>query len=829
MAAASALLALALAGPPLYVSSATSEALQTSIAAACPSDAGVLLHVTPATADDLDERAAGIDHVRAPVHTEVAGIRVRGDDSTAPAYIVWRDGMTSTAAGSIAEPPAGEVAVPGSYAADADLRPGDRLDATASGETAPLRFDVAGIYPDIPVQPEPGYWCALRDILRPDGSGSDPAPVLLAARSTVGSAVAGAPTTLWELHPDAEHLTRSAANEVLDDLRAIVALAGEPADGTDALSPIAARTGPGLGRLIDDADDVGDTVARGLIGLRLVALAVATAFLVVAGAAVVRARQVEMRLRVSRGERPSAIALRIAERQALPALAGTVVGVVVAYAGVRAFGPAPEVESSAVIRAAILATVGLVVGLGVVATVGAVRADALVDHPRPRRRRLALPWEVVPLLLAAIAFARLDRAAGIRIVGTAGPGGDGLGDAFPAFALLALGAVLVRPLRWLFAHARRGGGRLSPALLLGWRRLGADPGRHAFLAAVVAAGVGATIVASSLGLTVDRMVHDKATTFLGADLRVVTAGEPVIPGRLEATPISRVAARAAGNDVQVIGIDPDTFAGAVHWRDDASDYSLGELLSVLDVDDMRGAPLPAIVVGGPVAARTLTGDDGVQIDINAVATVDFFPGKTSAPLVIVNRDALAADGVPSAAEIWLRDPPPDATRQLAAAGNLVRGSQGPDDVFDPGSVHAVRWADHALWAFAAFLAAAALAAALHIVGARRRERQAATALARQLGEPPHQELGATLLACGVPTLIGAVMGIAGGALTMRLLADQLDTVGNLPPGARIVYDLTPVAAAAGVAVVLVAAAAIVSHALVGRPNTAEVIAHVQPA
>jgi putative ABC transport system permease protein len=502
---------------------------------------------------------------------------------------------------------------------------------------------------------------------------------------------------------------------------------------------------------------------------------------------------------------------------------------VAAYVGVRALGPAPDVESSSVTRAGILATIGLLVAIGIVAAVGAMRADALVDQGPPRRRRFTLPWEVVPVLLAAIAFARLDRAAGVRIVGTTTSSGDGLGDAFPAFALLAVGAVAIRPLRWLFTRARHGGGRLSPAALLGWRRLGSDPGRHAVLSAVVAAGVGATIVASSLGLTLDRMVHDKATTFLGADLRVVTAGEPEIPAGLDATPISRVAARAAGNDVQVVGIDPDTFAGAVYWREDASDYPLDELLSVLEADDMRGAPLPAIVVGGPVAARTLTGDDGVRIDINAVATARFFPGKTSAPLVIVNRDALAADEVPAAAEIWLRNPPPDATRELAAAGNLVRGSQGLGDVFDRGSVQAVRWAGHTLWAFAAFLGGAALVGALHIAAARRRERQAGRAFDRQLGEPAHQELVAALLSLGLPALLGALLGMAGGALTMRLLADQLDPVGNLPPSAHIVYDLTPAVAAAGVALVLVVVAAVASRALVGRRATGEVIARVQHA
>jgi hypothetical protein len=650
--------------------------------------------------------------------------------------------------------------------------------------------------------------------------------MLLASEATVRGAAESA-STLWELHPDPDHLTRGAARELVTDMRALAALAGEPDGGDAAPAPVVSQPDPGLTALIDQADGVGDAVARGLIGVRLVAVAIAIGLLAVAAAAVVRTREAELRLRLSRGERPIALALRIAERQAAPALAGTVVGAVAAYAAVRALGPAPDIEVSATTRAAILATVGLLLAIGTVAAVGARRADTLVDHaPRPRRR-FTPPWELVPLALAAVALARLDRASGIRIVGTPDPGGDGLADAFPVLTVVAAGAILVRPLRWLLSRGRRGGGHLSPALLLGWRRLGADPGRYAVLGAAVVAGVAATIVASSLGLTTDRMVRDKATTFLGSDLRVVTAGEPVIPDGRAATPVSRVAARAGGAEVQVVGIDPDSFAAAVHWRDDASDYPLAELLAVLEVDDMRGAPLPAIVVGGPVPSATLVADGDSAIDITPVATARFFPGKTAVPLVIVNRDALAADEVPAAAEIWWHDPPADATRELAAVGNLVRGSQGTADVFDTGSVQAVRWTRQAMWAFAVFVAAAALVGSLHIAATRRHERQAARALARHIGEPAHQELVAALFAAAVPSAIGAAAGLAAGAATIRLLADQLDTAGNLPPPARIAYDLAPAGAATAVAIGLVIVVAITSRALVVRRRVGEVIARVQ--
>ena len=204
--------------------------------------------------------------------------------------------------------------------------------------------------------------------------------------------------------------------------------------------------------------------------------------------------------------------------------------------------------------------------------------------------------------------------------------------------------------------------------------------------------------------------------------------------------MSRLEAQSGDVAVQVLGIDPTTLARVVRWRSDAAEYPLAELLRVLAVDDMEGAPLPAIVVGGPLPSTSLVADGDVEIDITPVTTAAFFPGKTSVPLVVVNRNALAADDVPSADEVWLRDPPPDATQRLAAAGVPVRGSQGVADVIDTGSWLGVRWSLHAIWAFAVVVGVAAWLGVLLIVASRRANDRQARALGRQMGEHGRDDL-----------------------------------------------------------------------------------------
>jgi len=398
-----------------------------------------------------------------------------------------------------------------------------------------------------------------------------------------------------------------------------------------------------------------------------------------------------------------------------------------------------------------------------------------------------------------------------------------LAQALPVFGLAAIAAVLVRPARWLFARARRGGQRLGPAALLGWRRLGADAGLHALLTGATILAVGAGLVAGSVMRTVDRSVEDKATTFLGSDLRVITAAEPVIPPSMAATAVSRANARSGDIAVTILGIDPDSFASAVYWHEDSSDYALAELLNVLQVDDMEGAPLPAVLVGGRLTAPVFTTDgDAVGVDLNIIATADSFPGKAGEPLLVVNREALAADEVPTAQEIWLRDPPPGAVDGLAASGNTVRGSQTVAGVFDPAGTDALRWSLGVLWPFAALVVIGVLVAAGILLGWRRPDRRSGWAMRPPIGEPRREECLATLVALGIPVAVGTVIGGLSGWGVAHLVVDGLDTVDSMDPRAAFAVDLVPALVVVLALVVVVVLSSIAASAGVSRADPLEV-------
>ncbi len=820
IAAASALLTFTLVAPPLLSSSATSAALQTSLANACPADVGLLLNVEDAWLPDLTAAARDVDHAESPIVTRFGSTRISTEDGSERAVVLSRDDAVAHLPGDPVAVTAGTLLVPDSFASTSRLGPGDEL--ILEGGARDVHAEIGSTYPDVPVQPEPGYWCGVRELLRPSSTGGS--PVLLADDAMVRAA-SDAPSTLWELDPDIAHLTEERAETLQRQLEQLASSLVERSGTSTATGSavVPDRVAPELDAIIEASRQHGDAVRGSMIGARMTAFAFAIALLVAATWLLVRQSRDELTIRAIRGEGPGGLGVRVAERGALPVVVGIVVGLAAGFAAVRTFGPSTDIDSAAGRRALLLAAVGLVLAVVIVGVSGGRRADGLVDRQPRQRRRPVWPWELVPIVLAFVGLARLDRIGGLQVAGAPTVGSDALAQAFPVFGLGTIAAVLVRPARWLYAHARRGERRSGPAGLLGWRRLGADAGVHALLTGATILAVGASLVAGSVVRTVERAVENKSTTFLGSDLRVVTADEPVISPSMAATPVSRASARSGDTPVTILGIDPDTFASAVYWHEDSSGYTLAELLHVLEVDDMEGAPLPAVLVGGRLTAPVFTTDgEQVGVDLNIIATADSFPGKTGEPLLVVNRDALAADEVPTAQELWLRDPPPDAVDGLAAAGNTVRGSQTVDGVFDPAGTDALRWSIGVLWPFAVLVVIDILVAAGILLGWRRPARRPGWALRPPIGEPRREEFLASLVALGIPVVIGTVIGGLSGWGVAHLVTDGLDTIDSMTPRATLVVDLVPAAIVVFALLAVVVGSSIVAATGVARVDPLEV-------
>jgi putative ABC transport system permease protein len=819
------------------VSAAASEAVQIDLHHLCLADAGVsmvlvLQHESALAA--LDVAASAIRGVTPRVLTGLTGVfpvSVVGDQSdTARRFVLLlsREGQEKELGAPVPALGQNETLLPDWFRTPVGIARGDHIAVTEppiqySGElgaegpvpAAVLDLTVDGTYPEIPVRPEPAFWCGFRSLFRPTGLGDRPTPVAIVSSATLHAQAAARVFQFWEMRPNPAGMSRHDAALLADEfdhlLNVYTSAVGVSKD--EYLNvPRREQFHNGLHDVVHRAGVVADVVGRTMAPVRLAGLAAALALLIASGVLVTRERAREMRLRLLRGVGPVALGARVAWGIAVAAVIGTVIGGLVALFAVRAFGPTSLLEPGPVREAIISTTIGLVCALVVVGGAAAVVARRLVDaRRRERTRHWPIPWEVAIVALAVASYLRLERVGGVRLVGANAQGGDLLAQAFPLLAVAAPLALVVRPARFMLRRARLAGGKLRPAVLLGIRRAIAEPGITLSLVLASALAAGSFAVSTILTDSARGLLDDKAGTYLGSDLVVTTDHVAPLPPPLadSSTIVVRTQARSGGLSVDVLGVDPDTFARAVRWRADAADESLPTLLA--KVAHPPPGALPAIVAGGEIADGDMLTYNLQHLSVRPVASARWFPGyHNGAPLLIVDRDALVATGLALNEEAWMLDPPADAAQLLQTAGFVVRSPQEASEVLDVTSFLTVRWSYASLSAFGVLIGVVLLLAQLLVLDARRGARQTVHLLTTSMGMRRRDTAVAVVSELAPPLLSGIVLGLGIGWAVSRIAVRRLDTLRQLQPPARVVVESMAI-----VPVVLATIAALALLVLVG--------------
>ncbi|MGH2735132.1 MAG: hypothetical protein ACRDKZ_06110 [Actinomycetota bacterium] len=856
---------LAAASAPVFLSSASNEAMRREVSGLTPRDAGQTVEtygpVMPQTFDSADdalgERFAELEEMGRPLRTiigsssTIGGPR-RGEQETR-VRLLYRDGAINhlralRGSGSdgfwISESVAGAIGA----------RPGRTVDLRLGDNTAQL--PVAGIYEDFGARPLSDFWAPLTFELIPvTQNDPPPPPPVIGPRSLLlqaGRAIGDNASYTWEYPLVDRDLQLDQAQRLLleqqqleRDLRNPQTELGGKFEGLNTFFG-----GPGVHSFFPEAvHNVEDTVAsiEGPVNLlaltgRIVALAVFAA----AGVFLVQRRRVEVRLLASQGVRPTTQGVKAGFESVLPAALGAVAGWGAAVVLVRSVGPTEILGEGVVgesLRAALLSALLGIVLLGIVTAVS-VRRETEVASVRLRGLASRIPWEAIVLTLAAAAFYEIT-TRGTAIVDT--PEGPPEIDIFvllfPILFIAGFAGLAARGLQRLLPALRRLGDKTGPGLYLATRRLSGAPKIALLLVTACAISLGVLVYSAVLVASNEATARAKANVQVGSDSMVPVASDDPIDEALpfDATLVARkddAEVQPGAIKVDTLGIDPKSFEDVAFFDASFAGESLEDLIDGLE--PFQGETLSAIAVGVEIEDGSVFAAPTWDAPLEIVGTADTWPGMSAdRPMVVTRQDALfeaaeaGGSSIPESLivvrQLWAQAPLDEVVHSIRQTDLVVNanGALSTAKILSSPSFLALSWTFEYLQALGIATGLIALIGMLLYLQTRQQAREVSYALARRMGlrRGAHRwaisvELGAMLT---VSLVVGAVLAVAASLLVYA----RLDPLPEVPPDP--LFRIPP-------QIMLLLVPAIIVAALVGAwrvqrkadtANVAEVLRYAQ--
>jgi putative ABC transport system permease protein len=828
IAAASLLVALAAASAPLFTTAAGSAALSSKLDEITRFGAGLEVRrddglITAATPGDraLRTTASQLPYLDDPVVTVMTAPLVAGRaGSPAPEPVNVRL-MARTGALEHVTRLAGHdgegVWIADTVAEVLGIGPGDTLtlatEQSPGGEVSTAEVPVDGVYRALAAEPQTAYWINLvADIYPEDPDAPIPASFVLGSPEQVVAlqrALGGGPVgQRWEYPLERRGLTLEEARALDGRFEALEAsLRGGESDpwrelgcrGSEAAGQAQCALKSSLSAAITLADENIDAVSPPARLLATAGMLVALAAAAAAGVFLVARRRVEARLLFAQGRAAVWFAGRTALESLVPMLLGTAVGLGLALLLVDAFESRGAIDRDGMQSAGIVVALGFAVALALLALVAGVSFARQFDSGRRSGASLAwIPWEIVPLGLAAYFFLDLRAGGGLAAGGSSG-------IAHPTVAVFLLPLLVTAGVaglagRLMRALLRRVGTReqaMSPPVYLALRRLAVSRGLATVLLCGCAVALGAFFYAQTLVATLDRSVEAKALVAKGGDAQGTIDYQDSLPARFP-FPLTKVTIRYAGASVgafdglkvDLMAIDPGTITQVASWEP-----SWGPPLEQL-VERLGGAStqgMPVIVAGGGLAARPLY-LDGVLVPVRHVAQVEAFPGMgSSRPLVVTSYEALeratkaAGSGNPlrqqsASTLVWGKGPPAEVAEALRTSALGPYYIQTTETFFADSDVAAETRTFSFLRALGIAAGLLAVVGLVLYLQARQRRTVVAAALSRRMGLGQASQAVALSLELGAILVVATLVAAATSVTAARFVATKVDPLATFPPG-----------------------------------------------
>lgn len=847
------LLTLAVASRPVFLASAGAAAVDSDIRDGCRYDIGLRITSgrTPRTAIPDRANVARIpDRTRLidgavkgqpvqPTIVTVAGgtaelTTPQGERGQGVVQLFARTGATdhvnvmqrAANPAATANDPNG-VWLPDTTAALLQAKPGDTVTAQLGNDRTAV-LPVAGVFEDLTYVERPAFWCAMQRTFEPLGANPLPPVALLEQQALLDLLAQGdrVPNTVsWEVPPK-DGLSVPRAEKLVDHLDS---LQHDPAFAERFGADDGVITHFALPATVEHAHTVAgqvrttaDTVGAASTAIALVAVAAAGFFWV-------DRRRGEVALLLAKGVSPGGLAFKAALESTLPLVLGGAVGIAAAVAAVRRFGPNPAFDGPATASAVRLAAIAAFAGLALLAVAAGIRSSRAEQRMAglPHGRRHLAPIGLATLAAGAIASAlAIERGTDAAQISA----GEDLGLIVVVFPLLVLagGGGLIAVLGHLLLPRTRALGRKWPiAPYLALRRVATAGPLALALTAGSVLSVGILLYASVVADSARATVTAKASIGVGSDMAafLTTQEVPPLPADIarRSTPVLRSSGEVEGVQVDVLGIDRDTFARGAFYDRSFGGRSLAALLKELDRSSATEVAVIAADAAG-VPDRFTVDAGGAVFTARVVARVRAFPGMSGEnTMVVADESALRQFLVRGNRQLWIRGATGSVAAQLDRAHIPVVTTTEAKANQAASSLLPLATSLGYFQALGLLGGTVTLTGAVFYLASRERARRLAGVMARGMGLSRNAARAALALEVGTLLVLGLLLGGALSAWAARTTFPHLDPSPGTPPPLIFRWDPAALAWTALVTAAATAALTLLSERATSRRLAAEVV------
>jgi hypothetical protein len=821
---------LVAAAPVFFVSAAGATAVQAQWSRGCPADFAPTLR-TPRVVYILPDGASlGVDPSLNRLTAASKGIPGLG----VPERILANSSPTSVThsdrtalMGFIFRPEAlahlefigrtgpGDVYIPDTLATALDAAPGDTISV---GVGSGFGLVVAGVFRDLTQAPLDGYWCAAVDALLPKDMFGEVFPPSM-AMLTEKAATSGQ----FGLRPFRYSVPFADPPRTVHDARALTAAAGLVRARIAAQGDTSHSITYSIDRLTIRAEAVRGAVRHTTLPVALLAVGCALASAAVLGGLWMRVRRNTGVALATMGIGPGAMGAKAAVETFVPVLLGGITGVVIGRATMGVWAPSGTIEPGAMFTALAVAVGAALVAVFITAiAAGAASRSLLRTTVSTGRSR----WRYVPVELAFLAVAvwaahSLKRQAlvpidGRRVLET------GPSVLLLPMSVLALGATLsARLWWWVTARRRRVSMPRHLASRLAVRRLQFNSRVGSAILGVGTLALGVSVFGLMMNSSLARTADAKAALFVGGDTAVLLAGPlPATPGATEVWTRNRM--KYAGTPVDVVAIDPATFASVAFWDRSFADRDLPLLLTDLE----RANGTAAILVGeGPDTGELRNPNTNSKpITVHVIDRASAFPGASrDRPTLVVTIAEMTGGPISFQHFAWVNGSYNEWRVTLQDLGALPLYGVERKTAVDNSVLRFAAWSFdfvRALGVFVGMLVAIALT--LHLA-ARQRQQALAFAFLRRMGMRALTHWRALVFEMAAVASAIFIVGVTLAVFSARMVTPYVDPLPTLLPDPLTVVPWFGIAGAFALIALVVIGGTALAQAAAARVDVSEVL------